>query len=171
VSAENLHPAARDAETLLGQCDVRRLRRSGPGGQHRNKVETAVALHHRPTGVTAEANERRSQADNQRMAITRLKLNLAIHIRRDVPADGPPSELWQSRCRNGRVAVNPEHADFPAILAEALDVLFACEMEVKEAAERLGCTSSQLIKLLKLEPKALQLVNQQRRDSGKHSLK
>ena len=59
------HPAATRAEQLLAECEVRRLRRSGPGGQHRNKVETAVALRHLPTGVQAEANERRSQAQNR----------------------------------------------------------------------------------------------------------
>ena len=58
------HPAALSPEELLHQCRARRTRRSGPGGQHRNKVETAGVLTHAPTGVQAEANERRSQAEN-----------------------------------------------------------------------------------------------------------
>ena len=37
-----IHPAALPFDALLKECEVRRLRRSGPGGQHRNKVETAV---------------------------------------------------------------------------------------------------------------------------------
>ena len=49
------HPAAHDLERLLADCDVRFTRRSGPGGQNRNKVETAVVLTHRPTGLVAEA--------------------------------------------------------------------------------------------------------------------
>lgn len=57
------HPAAIDPDELLRQCDEKRIRRGGPGGQHRNKVETAVVLHHRPTGMTAEASERRSLAE------------------------------------------------------------------------------------------------------------
>src|SRR5262245_52891854 len=30
----SLHPAALPAEMLLVQCEIRRMRRSGPGGQH-----------------------------------------------------------------------------------------------------------------------------------------
>ncbi|HYW80276.1 MAG TPA: peptide chain release factor-like protein, partial [Thermoguttaceae bacterium] len=76
-----VHPAALPADALFEQCDMRRLRRSGPGGQHRNKVETAVVLTHRPTGISAEANERRSQAQNRNVAIARLRMNLALGIR------------------------------------------------------------------------------------------
>jgi protein subunit release factor B len=41
---------ASDAE-LLHQCREERYKSSGPGGQHRNKVETAVRLHHTASGV------------------------------------------------------------------------------------------------------------------------
>ena len=43
------HPAAVDLASLAAECDFRTTRRSGPGGQNRNKVETAVILTHRPT--------------------------------------------------------------------------------------------------------------------------
>ncbi|MFN5707736.1 MAG: peptide chain release factor family protein, partial [Planctomycetota bacterium] len=61
------HPASLPEEKLLADCDVVRTRRGGPGGQHRNKVETAVVITHRPSGVSAEANERRSQAENRKV--------------------------------------------------------------------------------------------------------
>jgi len=153
-------------EQLLAECAVQRLRRSGPGGQHRNKVETGVRLLHRPTGVRAEAVERRSQAENRRVALGRLRVSLALDIRSCLPDDYRPSPLWQSRCRGGRIGVSPSHADFPAILAEALDVIAACDDDVKRAAEELGCTTSQLVKLLKRQPRAIGRVNRCREQRG-----
>ena len=157
-----IHPASLSDELLLKECSERRTRRSGPGGQHRNKVETAVVLRHEPTGVEAEANERRSQSENRREALFRLRIRLALTVRVERPDELGPSELWQTRCRNGRVSINPKHEDFPAIIAEAIDTLVANDFEVPNASATLGCTASQLVKLLKDEPKAFELLNHER---------
>lgn len=155
----------------MAECRVERLRRSGPGGQHRNKVETAVRLLHRATDVTAEASERRSQAENQRVALGRLRINLALEVRCDCLAGQAPSLLWQSRCRAGRIGVSASHDDFPTLLAEALDRIAARAGDVKEAAEELCCTASQLVKLLKREYRAIDLVNGWRRERGLATLR
>lgn len=165
------HPARLSRTALLEQCETRRLRRSGPGGQHRNKVETAIVLRHIPTDLSAEANERRSQSANLEVAIHRLRVTLAIHHRSAIVAAGAPSDLWRGRCRNQRIAVNPDHEDFPALLAEALDFIAATDWDVTVAAERLGITTSQLVKFLKLEPRALRQVNENRTTRGLHPLK
>jgi protein subunit release factor B len=47
-------------------------RSSGPGGQHVNKVSTAVTLLHRPSGVRVTVQDSRSQAINRRIARERL---------------------------------------------------------------------------------------------------
>lgn len=166
-----IHPAALPVEKLLAACDIRRTRRSGPGGQHRNKVETAVIIEHRPTQISAEASERRSQAENRQEAVFRLRLRLAIEIRHGVGSPHRPSVLWSARCRGGKMAVNPRHDDFPALLAEALDVVAGHEHDVKLAAVSLACTPSQLTKLLQLEPRAILAVNQAREHLGLHKLK
>jgi hypothetical protein len=167
VNQSSIHPAACDVEQLLRDCSVRRERRSGPGGQHRNKVETAVVITHTPTGVKGDASERRSQEQNRRMALFRLRTNLAINVRRALDSTHTtPSELWRSRCPSGRIAVNPSHDDFPALLAEALDVLHAHNADIRKAADALGCTASQLTKFLKLEPKAFVQLNNDRRKRG-----
>ncbi len=47
-------------------------RSSGPGGQHVNKVSTAVTLKHRPSGVSLTVQDSRSQARNRALALERL---------------------------------------------------------------------------------------------------
>jgi len=47
-------------------------RASGPGGQHVNKVSTAVSLRHLPSGVAVVAQDSRSQAMNRQTAWLRL---------------------------------------------------------------------------------------------------
>ncbi len=163
------HPAELPTDQLLKQCDETRTRRSGPGGQNRNKVETAVVLTHRPTGVVAEANERRSQAENRNVAVFRLRLTLAVECRSEA-ARTEPTALWRGRVQGDRIRVNPEHADYPALLAEALDVIVAREFDVKSAAESLLVTASQLIKFLKLEPRAFGMINRERQARGLHTL-
>ncbi|MEI8371614.1 MAG: peptide chain release factor-like protein [Planctomycetota bacterium] len=165
----NDHPAAASAEQLIAECEVRRLRRSGPGGQHRNKVETAISLRHLPTGVRAEASERRSQAQNHSVALFRLRMNLALEVRRPGGQDYMPSPLWQSRCGGG-LKISASHDDFPTLLAEALDLLAALDADPKLAAGVLGCTPSQLVRLLKLDPRALALVNRWRVAHALHAL-
>ncbi len=159
-----MHPARLPPDDLLRDCDETRTRRSGPGGQHRNKVETAVILRHRVSGVSAEASERRSQADNRRMALFRLRLRLALVHREAPPAE--PSPLWQSRRRDGRLLISLDHDDYPALVAEALDRIVAAGLDMPAAAAALGVSPSQLVRLLEKEPAALGALNRFRGTAG-----
>jgi hypothetical protein len=165
-SSDELHPTCLPAETLLRQCEVRHERRRGPGGQHRNKTESAVVIRHLPSGIEGQAAERRSQFDNHRNAMKRLRLNLALGVRQISRAEHLPSALWRSRCHDGKIGINEEHEDFPILLADAMDVLASRNSHVPGSAEQLGCTASQLIKLLKKEPRAFLWLNEERRKHG-----
>ncbi len=65
-----------DLEVLKKQVIIETYRSSGPGGQRKNKVETAVRLKHLPSGITVVATENRSQADNRKLAFERLRNRL-----------------------------------------------------------------------------------------------
>src|SRR4051794_10437129 len=159
-----VHPAYLAPMKLLAEYVRRRQRRSGPGGQHRNKVETAVVLIHQPTGIRSEGTEKRSQAANQQVAIHRLRVKLAIQVRsnNEICSGRSVSPLWRSRLRTQKIIVARTHEDFPSLLAEALDCLSTLDFDVKECAERLGSSSSQLVRFFKLEPEALIYVNERR---------
>ena len=158
-------------DELLTHCKVKRTRRAGPGGQRRNKVETAVVITHEPTGLRAEGSNRTSQSQNLAAAVRRLRRELALHLRCRRPSGRVPSTLWQSRCPAGRVTIGLQHADFPAILAEALDVLAEHEYDPKAAAAALHCSNSQLIRLLRRDGRAMQVTNAQRSRRKLHPLK
>ena len=164
-------PACLEDEALLKQCTINTGRTGGPGGQNRNKVETLVELTHKPTGLDSHASERRSQGENKRMALRRLRLTLAVSARMPVPIGEIGSGLWRSRVKAGRIACSPRHEDYPSILAEAMDVIAACNWDPRKAALRLECSASQLVKLAKDHPPALLMWNRQRESRGMHLLK
>jgi hypothetical protein len=153
-------------DQLVRQCRFERLRRSGPGGQHRNKVETAVRVEHISSGIRGEASERRSQALNREAALHRLRVAMAVEIRRELDETSEPSLLWRSRIEGRKVRVSSEHVDFPPLLAESLDFLLAEDYDVAKAAARLGCSSTQLVRFLKSAPQAFVLLNKERSERG-----
>lgn len=160
------HPASLSQEQLLARCEVQRTRGSGPGGQNRNKVETAIRLVDRPTGIEAWASERRSQEQNRAAAVFRLRVKLAIAVREPVDPGSPGSDCWRSRVKAGRLLINPGHDDFPALLAEAMDRIAVYGYDVPGAAAALGISTSQMVKLLKHEPLALETINRTRAERG-----
>jgi hypothetical protein len=166
-----VHPAALADEDLFSHCDWLTTRRSGPGGQHRNKVETAVVLTHLPTGIRAEANERRSQAENRAVALFRLRLALAEQIRLPVEPAQAASDLWQSRSAGRKLNVSSEHHDFPGLLAEALDRLVARGFDVALAADELNVSTTQFVRFLQQSPERWRWINAQRKSRNLRPLR
>jgi peptide chain release factor 1 len=73
VTVALLGAEAGDA-SAIAQDDLvwRTCRGSGPGGQHRNKTESAVEVIHRPTGLRVRCDRGRSQHQNRREALAIL---------------------------------------------------------------------------------------------------
>lgn len=164
---EDQHPSTLDEKSLLNQCEISTGRGSGPGGQHRNKVQTGIRIMHLPSEIESRATERRELQVNRSRAIFRLRLKLARKVRTYVGRDNHrPSELWSSRRQGTKIPVNSKHEDYPALLAEALDVIVARKYDVAGAAGVLGVTMSQLTRLVRQEPPAISEVNRGREAIG-----
>jgi len=89
-----------DRESLERDSEITFFVAGGPGGQHRNKVASAVRLLHRPSGVVVAATERRSQAANREVAFERLAERLtALSIRQAPRFATRPSRAARERRR------------------------------------------------------------------------
>ena len=71
------HKFETDPEILKKQVLIETYRSKGPGGQRKNKTETAVRLKHLPSGITVVATEHRTQSQNLKQAFERLRVRLA----------------------------------------------------------------------------------------------
>lgn len=154
---------------LIDECEVHRHRVSGPGGQHRNKVASAIRLVHQPSGLTVTGTERRSQHENQANALKRLREALALYVR--VPL--PTAITWPPRVqiRDRRLRVSQENPGYCHVLALALDALHAANGSPKDAAAALGVTTSSFTRFLADNDKAWTEANRMRHERGQPPLR
>ena len=154
-------------DALIAQSEVDRYRASGPGGQHRNKTESAVRLRHKPSGTMAIGEDSRSQAENKLHAVRRLRAAIALEVREPVVLDGyAPSPRLAALVAGGTAPLGERTrrtGDYWAPIAELLDLLVAGELEIGTTALRLGITTSALSRLLLHDERVARAVNDWRR--------
>ena len=158
---------------LLADCEVHTYRASGPGGQKRNKVESAVRIRHLPTGVTAIAEESRSQLENRPHALRRLREAIAIRVRSPIGLDdfAPSDEFRAVLSADGRIRVTGKNPKYPIVVATVLDVLAACTGRVSDAARVLGVSTHHITQFLAEHPRVWQEVNRIRQQQGQRPLR
>ena len=158
---------------LLAECEIHTYRASGPGGQKRNKVESAVRIRHLPTGVAAIAEDSRSQLENRPLALRRLREAIAIRVRSPVVCDDfeLPPELRSVLSPDGRFRVNDRNPNYPIVVATVLNVLDACAGRVGDAAGLLDISTHHLTQFLSEHPHVWQAANRIRQEYGQRSLR
>lgn len=60
-------------EELLAECKFTAFRSSGSGGQHVNVTDSAVRMTHIPTGIVITSQKERSQFQNKRDCLEKLR--------------------------------------------------------------------------------------------------
>ena len=149
-----------DDEALLRMCRQECYRASGPGGQHRNKTDSAVRLSIRDGGVMASCEEHRSQHRNRTEALRRLRINIALQQRVTITAD-KDAMRWPGEWKLGR-----KDRRYAGFLAHMLDVMAHHQWAVGLSADALGISTGKLVRALSRDPAAWNAVNQERAKIG-----
>lgn len=142
---------------LLAQCQVDKLRGSGPGGQKRNKTESSVRVRHTATGLFALSGESRSQPENKARALRRLRERFAFDLREPVELEGyaaPPALvalLETDPVRKSEKWLRSE--EYLRAVGHLVDLYQAVGCSLPDAARRLAVPQGRLDRIVRVDPR------------------
>ena len=144
-----------DDVALLELCRQESYRASGPGGQHRNKTNSAVRLTLQGKNVVASCANHRSQHRNRTEALRRLRYAIGIELR--LPVLPSSVMTW-----NGPWKLGQKDRRYAGFVAHIFDVLAHHDWAIGMSANALGISTGKLIRVLARDPHAWSVVNHAR---------
>jgi peptide chain release factor 2/peptide chain release factor len=117
VTVHPLRPASSAMVVARDDLVVTACRAGGPGGQHVNKVSSAVRVHHLPSGLSVRSAGHRSQKANLDHAIGRLEGLLAERAAAGAAAADRARRLAHYRVERGQAVCSYQLSDDGELIA------------------------------------------------------
>lgn len=127
-------------EELMKECRFDAMRGTGPGGQKRNKTSSAARVTHLESGLSAFDDVTRSQHQNLKHALDKLRGEIAVNL---LPGEGEPTPGIPIA-----PVPKPNSRNYFLWLGRIFDALLATDFQMPEAAARFECSPSHLIRIV-----------------------
>ena len=139
-------------QELMEHCVLDRFRASGPGGQKKNKTDSAVRIRHIGSGLIGLSSESRSQHVNKTYALRRLRLKIALTLRDNNQNDHIELKKFIQQTGTKTFTLNIRDPLYPIIVASLFDELSVNDWKISITAKKIGITSSALNRFLRSDP-------------------
>ena len=146
-------------QELMEHCVLDRFRASGPGGQKKNKTDSAVRIRHIESGLIGLSSESRSQHVNKTYALRRLRLKIALTLRDNNQNDHIELKKFIQQTGTKTFTLNIRDPLYPIIVASLFDELSVNNWKISVTAKKIGITSSTLNKFLRSNPEVWRVLH------------